>query len=107
LRAYRASSLGELLAAKDLANATLECLLDPVVVFDRDGGVRFANEAAEAAFGLRQGSADELRTAGVKAPPELTDARDRVLATGAPVLPSSLSEAMRWRATEGERYYLV
>ena len=119
LRAYRESSLGELLAAKDLARATLECLLDPVVVFDREGGVRLANEAAEQAFGLRTGSAEELRAADVKAPAELEDARDRVLATGAPVLPHSLSEAMRWRAPGppegstalplggGERHYLV
>jgi PAS domain S-box-containing protein len=107
LRAYRDSSLGELLAAKDLARATLECMLDPVVVFDRDGGVRLANEAAEEAFGLRVGSAEELRTAAVKTPAELADARDRVLATAAPVLPRSLSEAMAWRAPEGERHYLV
>jgi PAS domain S-box-containing protein len=110
LRAYRDSSLGELLAAKDLARATLECMLDPVVVFDREGGVRLANEAAEEAFGLRVGSADELRQADVKAPPELEAARDRVLATNAPVLPRSLSEAMRWRAPSGEhgeRHYLV
>ena len=110
LRAYRESSLGELLAAKDLARATLECLLDPVVVFDHEGGVRLANEAAEEAFGLSTGSADELRTAGVRIPTELEDARDRVLATGAPVLPRSLSEAMRWRARspeDRERHYLV
>jgi two-component system, NtrC family, sensor histidine kinase KinB len=107
LRAYRESSLGELLAAKDLARATLECMLDPVVVFDRDGGVRLANEAAEEAFELRVGSAEELRAAAVKTPAELADARDRVLATGAPVLPRSLSEAMAWRAPEGERHYLV
>jgi signal transduction histidine kinase len=114
LRAYRESSLGELLAAKDLARTTLECLLDPVVVFDREGGVRLANEAAEAAFGLRMGSAEELRTADVKVPREIEDARDRVLATAAPVLPHSLSEAMRWRAPAssatagaGERHYLV
>ena len=110
LRAYRESSLGELLAAKDLARSTLECLLDPVVVFDREGGVRLANEAAEEAFGLRTGSAEELRAAGVQVPVELGEARDRVLATTAPVLPRSLSEAMRWRARRGEerdRYYLV
>src|SRR6185437_11759658 len=108
LRAYRESSLGELLAAKDLARATLECLLDPVVVFDLDGGVRFANEAAEEAFGLRIGSAEELRTADVHVPGEIEDARVRVLATGAMVLPRSLSEAMRWRARKGEeRHYLV
>ena len=107
LRAYRDSSLGELLAAKDLARATLECMLDPVVVFDHEGGVRLANEAAEQAFGLGMGSAEELRAAGVKVPAELLDARDRVLATSAPVLPRSLSEAMKRRAPDGERYYLV
>ena len=110
LRAYRESSLGELLAAKDLARATLECLLDPVVVFDPEGGVRLANEAAEEAFGLTTGTAEDLRTAGVKVPAELEDARDRVLATSAKVLPRSLSEAMRWRGRnveERERYYLV
>jgi signal transduction histidine kinase len=103
LRAYRESSLGELLAAKDLARATLECMLDPVVVWGRDGSVQLANEAAEEAFGLQVGSVDELRAADVKAPRELEDARDRVLATDAPVLPRSLSEAMRWR----ERHYLI
>ncbi len=110
LRAYRESSLGELLAAKDLARVTLECLIDPVVVFDHEGGVRLANEAAEDAFDLRAGSAEELRTAGVRIPSELEGARDRVLATGAPVLPRSLSESMRWRprsAEERERHYLV
>jgi PAS domain-containing protein len=39
------------LAAKDLARTTLECLLDPVVVWGKDGSVRLANEAAEEAFG--------------------------------------------------------
>lgn len=107
LRAYRESSLGELLAAKDLARSTLECLLDPVVVFDRDGGVLLANEAAEEVFGLRTGSPEELRAVGVRAPEALAFARDRVFATAAPVLPRSLSESMAWRAPEGERHYLV
>jgi len=107
LRAYRESSLGELLEAKDLARATLECMLDPVVVWGRDGSVRLANEAAEQAFGLRVGTPEELRAADVRAPKELEDARDQVVATGAPVLPRSLSEAMSWHAPEGERHYLV
>jgi PAS domain S-box-containing protein len=107
LRAYRESSLGELLAAKDLARSTLECLLDPVVVFDRDGGVLLANEAAEQVFGLSNGSAEELRASGVSAPEALALARDRVFATAEPVLPRSLSESMTWRTAEGERHYLV
>lgn len=107
LRAYRESSLGELLAAKDLARSTLECMLDPVIVFDRDGTVRFTNAAAQESLGQRTGSAQDLRTANVTVPGAIEDARDQVFATGAPVLPHSLSEAMRWRGPDGEKYYLV
>jgi PAS domain S-box-containing protein len=107
LRAYRESSLGELLAAKDLARATLECMLDPVVVCDESGGIRLANEVAETAFGLSVGSSEELAAVGVVTPEALATARDQVLGTGKPVLPKSLSEAMHWRSADGERYYLV
>ncbi len=107
LRAYRESSLGELLAAKDVARATLEGMLDPVVVVEAGGGVVLANEAAELAFAVRIGSAEELREAGVELPEELARARDQALESGAPVLPRSLSEAVRRRAEGTERYYLV
>lgn len=107
LRAYRESSLGELLAAKDLARSTLSCLLDPVVVFDAEGGVLFGNEAAEEAFGIVSGTAEELRKADVKIPKEASFARDLVFATGEPVLPKSLSEAMEWRGDGGVKHYLV
>ncbi len=107
LRAYRESSLGELLAAKDLARTTLACMLDPVIVLDPGGGVLLANDAAEAAFGVEVGSAEELASAEVVIPEEIAAARDRVLSTGETVLPRSLSEAMRRRGGDGERYYLV
>lgn len=103
LRAYRDSSLGELLAAKDLARSTLECMVDPVLVLDRAGGVHLCNEAAESAFALRVGSAEELRAARLDVPEELADARDRALQSGAPVLPQSLSESVR----RADRHYLV
>jgi two-component system, NtrC family, sensor histidine kinase KinB len=107
LRAYRESSLGELLAAKDLARKTLECMLDPVVVWGRDGAALLANEAATQAFGIEAGTADELRTSGRPVPEAITIARDEVFATGLPVLPRSLSEAMPRRAPDGDRHYLV
>jgi len=100
LRAYRQSSLGELLAAKDLANATVRCLLDPVVVFSREGEVLLANEAAEAAFGLRAGDGEPV-------PEGIARVRDEALASGRAVTPRSFSEAMRWRDRAGERYFLV
>lgn len=107
LRAYRDSSLGELLAAKDLARSTIEGMLDPVVVLDGEGGVHLANEAAEEAFAVRIGSAEELRAAAITVPEELATARDAALQSGAPVLPRSLSEAVHRRATGGDRDYLV
>jgi signal transduction histidine kinase/HAMP domain-containing protein len=107
LRAYRESSLGELLAAKDLARSTLECMLDPVVVWGRDGAALLANEAATQAFGIEAGTADEIRTSGRPVPEAITIARDEVFATGLPVLPRSLAEAMPRHAPDGDRHYLV
>lgn len=107
LRAYRASSLGELLAAKDLANATVGCLLDPVVVFGVGGEILLANEAAERAFGLQPGTPEELRSLELEIPAALASARDLVVRRNEAALPQSLSEAMRWVGPEGERFYLV
>lgn len=107
LRAYRQSSLGELLAARDLADATVRCLVDPVAVCDARGAVLLTNEAAGRAFGLREGDADALRAADVALPEAFARARDEVLATGIPVTPRSFAEAMRWRDRGGERYFLV
>ena len=61
LRAYRESSLGELLAAKDLSRATITSMVDPVIVFSARGEVLLANDAAESTFGLMSGDVDLLR----------------------------------------------
>lgn len=100
LRAYHDRSQHELLAARDLAQTTIECLLDPVMVFDASGNVRLANDAALAAFGVRAGERGEP-------PPEIASARESALSSGAPVLPRSLGEAMRRASPDGERFYLV
>jgi len=97
LRAYRDRSQDELRAARDLAKTTVECMLDPVIVFDESGQIRLANEAAETAFAVRTSAVPEAIAA----------ARDRVLADGEPVLPRSLGEAMQRSTGEGDRYYLV
>ena len=108
LRAYRESSLGELLAAKDLARTTLECMLDPVIVLDRAGAVLLANDAAEAAFGVEVGTRRGARARpSARSPRRSRPRATGCSATGAPVLPRSLSEAMRRRGPDGERYYLV
>ncbi|MGZ3422081.1 MAG: ATP-binding protein [Polyangiales bacterium] len=107
LRAYRASSLGELLAAKDLANSTVTSILDPVVVFDAKGNILLANEAAEQTFGLQPGTVEELRALEIEIPDGIAAARDAVLAHRAPVLPQTLGDAMRTGAGEKERYHVV
>ncbi len=106
LRAYRDRSQGELQAARDLAKTTVECLLDPVIVFDELGHVRLSNEAAERAFGIRAARGLEADRSS-RIPAEIAAARDRVLASSEPVLPRSLSDAIRRHGSDGERYYLV
>jgi two-component system, NtrC family, sensor histidine kinase KinB len=107
LRAYRDSSLGELLAAKDLSRATIASMVDPVIVFSTRGEVLLANEAAESTFGLVSGDLDLLRRGGVEIPEPIALARDAVLTQGQAVLPQSLADAMRWITSEGENYFLV
>jgi NtrC-family two-component system sensor histidine kinase KinB len=107
LRAYRESSLGELLAAKDLSRATVASMPDPVLVFAPRGEVLLANEAAEAIFDLHAGDGRPLSTSEGRIPEPIALARDRTLASGAPELPASLAEAMRWVGGDGERWFLV
>lgn len=107
LRAYRESSLGELLAAKDLSRATISSMVDPVIVFSTRGAVLLANEAAESTFGLVSGDVDLLRRGGIEIPEPIAIARDAVLAHGQALLPQSLAEAMRWITSDGEKYFLV
>ncbi len=97
LRAYRDRSEDELRAAQDLAKTTVECMLDPVIVFNERGGIRLANDAAEAAFAIRT----------TEVPTDIATARDRALRDGRPVLPRNLGEAMLRSTSEGERFYLV
>ena len=106
LRAYRQSSLGELLAAKDLSRATIASMVDPVIVFGSRGEVQLANESAEATFGITSGDED-LRRRGVEIPEPIALARDAVLGQGRPILPQSLGDAMRWITEDGEKYFLV
>ncbi|MEI9938290.1 MAG: ATP-binding protein [Pseudomonadota bacterium] len=107
LRAYRDSSLGELLAAKDLSRATIASMVDPVIVFSTRGEVLLANESAESTFGLVSGDVDLLRRGGIEIPEPIAIARDAVLAHGQALLPQSLAEAMRWITSDGEKYFLV
>src|SRR5215470_2861371 len=53
---YRRSSLGELLLAQQSAQAAIDSLPDPVVVFDAQGEVLIVNRAGEALLGIGLGT---------------------------------------------------
>lgn len=93
LRAYRRSSLGELVAAQQLAQAAIDSLREPVISFGPDGRVRQVNDAARA-VGIDPAGEEPLGPL----PPELRraieEARDDVLAGRGPVVPEGLERAV-------------
>ncbi|HZX43183.1 MAG TPA: histidine kinase dimerization/phospho-acceptor domain-containing protein, partial [Myxococcaceae bacterium] len=105
LQRYRDSSLGELLEAQLAAQATIDSLPDPVVVFDIKGKVANANRAAEQILGIR-GSDGHLGSA----PPEVRERveriRDEVLSGAATVQPRGFEDALLVESSDGNRALL-
>ena len=78
LRAVRQSSLGELLVARQVAEAAVDSLYDPVVVTDEAGRVRRLNAAAEPLFG-REGDVRGKHLAEVARDARVASTVDEVL----------------------------
>lgn len=78
LRDVRESETGALLAARQLAEAAVDSLYDPVVVTDAGGRVTRLNDAAERLFG-REGDVRGRRLAEVAQDPRVAAAVDEVL----------------------------
>jgi len=74
LRNYRQSSLGELLQAQASAQAAIDSLPDPVLVFGREGALLNANRIAESLLGVRLDADAPL----APMPPEIRALVDRV-----------------------------
>jgi PAS domain S-box-containing protein len=108
MRNYRDSSLGELLEAQEAAQAAIDSLSDPVVVFDVHGNLINVNEAAERLLGL---SVDgwQAKLAAIDAPltEGLQRAKGHVLAGHGPYVPKGFEEAVSASTTEGQRYFLT
>ena len=111
LAEYRASSLGELLAAQDAAQAVMDSLPDPVLVLGHDGALGSHNRAAEALFAGPDGAC------GVEGAPRIDQlapalrevverVRAQVLKSQAAVVPKGLDEAVPLLTREGTRYLL-
>ena len=105
LQRYRDSSLGELLEAQLAAQATIDSLPDPVLVFDAGGKVTNANRAAEQLLGIR--AADGSLTAAPPAVRERVERiRDEVLAGAPTVQPRGFEDALVVESGDGNKALL-
>jgi signal transduction histidine kinase len=102
------SSVGELLQARQAAQAAIDSFPDPVLIFGTDGSLRERNDAAAASLALRPGESYE--EAARRADPAVRDAIERVrahvLAGRGPFVPRGFADALRLPSAQGERYWL-
>lgn len=94
LREYRRSSLGELIAAQQLAQAAIDSLRDPVLSFGPDRRVRQVNAAAARLLGVDPDAQDPLGKVQGDLRSAIGRARDRVLAGRGAVVPEGLADAI-------------
>jgi signal transduction histidine kinase len=106
LQAYRQSSLGELLEAQQSAQAAMDSLPDPVLVFDTRSGLVNVNRAAEQLLGVSVEAG--LRALAEKSPAleAIERVRGHVLAGKGSYVPKGFEEAFRLMTPTGERYFL-
>lgn len=105
LRLYRRASAGELARARETAQAAIESLTDPVLVFSVAGELRRANAAAVRALGLEPNARrlDGGEPALVEA---VERAQARVVSDGRPVSPLGFEAVVLVQTGEGERALL-
>lgn len=108
LSEYRNSSLGELLQAQQAAQAAIDSLPDPVVVFGVAGDVRNVNRAAETLLRLvlESDTIDPLKEVDISVRMVLERLRSHVLGGKGPYTPKGFDEAIRVSSSEGDRYLL-
>ncbi len=108
LSEYRNSSLGELLQVQQAAQAAIDSLPDPVVVFGVAGDVRNVNRAAETLLGLvlESDTTDPLKAVDISVRTVLERLRSHVLGGKGPYTPKGFEEAIRVSSSEGDRFLL-
>lgn len=109
LAEYRSSSLGELLQAQQSSQAAIDSLPDPVLVFQLNGGLLNANEAALSLFGVDTDADDVGALARVPAEVVATihRVRDHIAAGRGAYIPKGLEEAVLVPFREGPSYFLA
>jgi signal transduction histidine kinase len=103
---YRHSTLGELVQTQQAAQAAMDSLPDPVLVFAPDGQVLTANRAAELLLGAREGQPLQLESADAPLREAIETVRSHVLQGKGPWAPRSFEEAVSVPRSEGERAFL-
>ncbi|HJY80129.1 MAG TPA: ATP-binding protein [Candidatus Binatia bacterium] len=108
LSEYRNSSLGELLQVQQAAQAAIDSLPDPVVVFGIAGDVRNVNRAAETLLGLvlESNTTDPLKAVDTSVRMVLERLCSHVLSGKGPYTPKGFEEAVKVSSSEGDRFLL-
>src|SRR5262249_41501865 len=106
LSEYRNSSLGELLQVQQAAQAAIDSLPDPVVVFGIAGDVRNVNRAAETLLGLvlESNTTDPLKAVDTSVRMVLERLCSHVLSGKGPYTPKGFEEAVKVSSSEGDRF---
>lgn len=108
LKRYRSSSLGELLQVQQAAQAAIDSIPDPVIIFDAEGGVLNVNQAAESLLNaeLTSGATEPLSQAEPAVREVLYRMRAHVLSGKGAYAPKDFGEAVSVKEPESERYLL-
>jgi two-component system, NtrC family, sensor histidine kinase KinB len=101
LRNYRQSSLGELLQAQASAQAAIDSLPDPVLVFGSNGSLLNANRIAEALLGVRLDAEAPLAPMPPEVRAVVDTVRNHVLSGEGPYVPRGFEEAVLVSSAEG------
>ncbi|HEX4144437.1 MAG TPA: ATP-binding protein [Pirellulales bacterium] len=106
---YRNSSLGELLLAQQAAQAAIDSIPDPVILFSGDGGILKINDAAAALVQKpHAGEVDMLATLPPELRVALEQARSYVLEGKGPYIPSGFEDAIAITdAGDNESWFLL
>jgi signal transduction histidine kinase len=103
---YRQSSLGELVQAQQAAQAAMDSLTDPVLVFAPDGHVLTANRTAEMLLGAREGEPLRLEAADAALREAIETVRAHVLQGKGSWAPRGFEEAVSILREGGERAFV-
>jgi signal transduction histidine kinase len=105
---YRASSLGELILAQQAAQAAIDSIPDPTMIFEAQGDALRTNRAAEQLLEAAKPPPGGDPSAGARAKLNslLEQLRTHVLQGKGAVMPQGFDEAVSLALGDGERFFL-